>query len=153
MWVFNLHTVPSVSSFPLKHVRQEGHQGVSAQCGSFPVNKPVTAGLRSRPNNGHKKLSELPALYFRPSSRVGHTPPKLPAWCRNLRHHRIIKQLPHILGLSVRSRANDIVSQSNPHYNSIFKKFRNLHIEILCQISEFFMQFLQIRYIYYYNIT
>lgn len=77
-------------------------------CGSFPV--PRTTAFPNRRTR-----------FFRPISNRTYSAeiPDTSFDNRNLRHQRIIKQLPHIPGQDVRSRATDIILQFGAHYKEI----------------------------------
>ena len=86
--------------------------------------------------------------------QAGHTPPKLPAAMIAPQppassHYQ---QLPHAIVDMIRhgfpQRATDIILQYKPHYNSIFKKTQNLHVEILQYFLYISMQFIQTRCAY-----
>ena len=90
----------------------------------------------------------LTTLYFRPASSRTYS-----AEITNFKlqpsassHYQ---QLPHVSGHGFPQRANDIVSQTEPQYNSILQKTQNLHVEIFGQILGVFVQFLQIGDILY----
>ena len=60
---------------------------------------------------------------------------------RNLRHQRIIKQLPHILGQDVRSRATVIILHLKAHYKENRVIFRKMSVEFFGFYGIYFMQY------------
>lgn len=103
-------------------------------CRSFPV--PRTKSFKETPNYSAETR-------FFARFQTGHTPPKLPIKYRNLRHQRIIKQLPHMRGQDVRSRATIIILHIRPHYKEIFKISRKICVEFSRCFQVYFVRFLQ----------
>lgn len=135
--MFSVYTAPSVSSYPVKRVRAFHIGGYPPLTNPSPFSRTKRLFKYAQVHGIHKTPRQLTRSFAR--FKTEHTPPKFPIFAtvnRNLRHQRIVKQLPHILGQEVRSRAVTIILHASLYY----KEKRGIFLKICVDFLSFFQR-------------